>query len=62
MIRCNNQRCKHNHREICVNMHLQIESERCICFEPKWQKKRKTNETDINHTPVYHSTRRRTFR
>nr|DAT39075.1 MAG TPA: hypothetical protein [Caudoviricetes sp.] len=41
MIRCDNQRCKHNHREICVNMHLQIESERCICFEPKWQKKRK---------------------
>nr|DAL98080.1 MAG TPA: hypothetical protein [Caudoviricetes sp.] len=59
MIRCDNRRCKFNSRELCLNVRLSLESERCVCFKPKYYRQRKTNETDLNHKPVRQSRRSR---
>jgi hypothetical protein len=50
---CDNPRCKHNQRGMCLNFELVIENERCRSFEAKWKhRQKKTNQTDINHEPV----------
>lgn len=59
MVYCDNRRCRFNQQEICTNMRLTINSERCICFEHKRGKQKRTHETDINHRPVYRPRRNR---
>ena len=48
MVFCDNLRCKYNQRELCTNMRLTISSERCVCFEHKRGRQKRTNESDIN--------------
>ncbi|BFK74287.1 hypothetical protein I3300191I4_09610 [Megasphaera elsdenii] len=59
MVFCDNLRCKYNQRELCTNMRLTISSERCVCFEHKRGRQKRTNESDINHRPVKHTRRNR---
>jgi hypothetical protein len=60
MIQCDNHKCKYNQRGHCVNMHLTVERERCVCFELRRSRRQKyTHETDLNHEPVKYTNRNR---
>lgn len=62
MVFCNNVRCRYNQRELCTNMRLVIDNERCICFEHKQARQKRTNETDLNHRTVKRTRRNKTLK